>query len=71
VLEVVKSMEKAHGGPIKHEIADRRKGDVGRIVANVQKAKKVLGWEPVRNLDKMCEDALRFTNFRYKLQPKA
>ena len=47
-------MQKAYGKPIKHQMAERRKGDVGRIVASVNKAKKVLGWEPVRNLDKMC-----------------
>ncbi len=47
-------MEKAFGGEIKHEIVDRRKGDVARIVANNQKAKNVLKWEPKRDLDRMC-----------------
>lgn len=47
-------MQKAYGKPIKHQISERRKGDVAKIVANASKAKKVLGWEAHRDLDKMC-----------------
>lgn len=39
----------------------RRAGDSTRLVGNVDKARRNLGWSPVRNLPKQIEDALRWT----------
>lgn len=39
---------------------ERRPGDIDICYADASKAKKELGWEAVRNIDKMCEDAWRW-----------
>lgn len=55
VLEVVETFEKVTGINLKYKIGKRRPGDITRIYAEVNKAKKVLGWETKLTL----EDALR------------
>lgn len=53
VLEVINAFEKYNGIPIKHEIVDRRPGDVEKIYADVSKANKLLGWEAKYELKEM------------------
>ncbi|MBW8049538.1 MAG: UDP-glucose 4-epimerase GalE [Cytophagales bacterium] len=55
VLEVVETFEKVTGLNLKYKIGKRRQGDITKIYAEVNKAKKVLGWETKLTL----EDALR------------
>lgn len=45
VLEIIEACRKVTGHPIPAEIAPRRPGDPAMLVAHVEKAKAVLGWE--------------------------
>lgn len=60
VLEIIKSFEKACGKKIPYKITSRRPGDIDMCYADPTKAKEELGWEAVRGIDKMCEDAWRW-----------
>ncbi|MDR0983951.1 MAG: UDP-glucose 4-epimerase GalE [Ruminococcus sp.] len=60
VLEIIKAYEKASGLTIPYEIAQRRSGDIAVSLADVKKAKDLLGFEAEYGLDKMCEDAYNF-----------
>ena len=60
VIEMVKSFEKASGKKIPYSINPRRVGDIATCYADASKAKKELGWEAVRGLEKMCEDSWRW-----------
>ena len=60
VLDIVKGFEKAVGKPIPYTIKPRRPGDIATCYADPSLAKKELGWEAVRDLDKMCEDSWRW-----------
>ncbi len=61
VLEVVKAYEKACGREIKFNITERRAGDIAVSYAETTLAKKLLGWEAKRDIDKMCADSWNFT----------
>ena len=41
---------------VPYVIAARREGDVARLVADNTKTKKLLNWEPKRNIEDMCID---------------
>lgn len=60
VLDIIKSFEKACGKKIPYKITPRRPGDIDMCYADPAKAKEELGWEAVRDIDKMCEDAWRW-----------
>lgn len=60
VLEIIHNFEKACGKKIPYNITDRRPGDIDMCYADPGKAKKELGWEAKRDIDKMCEDAWRW-----------
>jgi UDP-glucose 4-epimerase len=60
VLEVVRSFEAACGRAIPFEIVARRPGDVAMCFADVSRARELLGWQALRDLDAMCVDAWRW-----------
>lgn len=60
VLEIIHNFEKACGKEIPYKITKRRPGDIDMCYADPEKAKKELGWEAKRDIDKMCEDAWRW-----------
>ncbi len=61
VLEVIRAVEKAQGGPVKHRLVSRRAGDPAGIVAGAQKVRDVLGWQPKYNdLDLIVQSALNW-----------
>jgi len=60
VLDVVQAFEKASGRKVPYKIVDRRAGDVASVYADPSYAKKVLGWEATRNINKMCEDSWKW-----------
>ncbi len=60
VLETVKAFEKASGKKIPYKIVKRRPGDIAVNYADPLLAKKELGWEAKRDIDKMCEDTWRW-----------
>lgn len=53
--EVVETVSKVVKKPIDYVYGPRREGDPAKIVASIEKAKKVLNWEPVNNLEAMIE----------------
>lgn len=60
VLDIIHNFEKACGKELPYKIVDRRPGDIDICYADCTKAKQELGWEAVRSIDKMCEDAWRW-----------
>ena len=57
VLEIVANFEKAVGKKIPYVIAGRRAGDIPVSYAKIDKAKELLGWEPVHTIEDMCRDS--------------
>lgn len=64
VLEVVKGFEKALGAPLNYVIGAARHGDVAKLVANIDKGTKELGWKVTKSLDDMCRDSVIFITRR-------
>lgn len=60
VLEVLHAAEKASGVRIPYRIAPRRPGDIAVCYADVEKAKRELGWEAKYSLEDMCRDSWNF-----------
>jgi len=46
VLDVIKAVERASGGPVNHKLVPRRAGDPAAIIAGADQVRKVLGWQP-------------------------
>lgn len=57
VLEVIKSAEKALSRSISYKFASRRAGDSFALVTSNEKAKEILGWQPMKSLSEILEDA--------------
>ena len=57
VLEVVKAAEIALGRKINFKFVDRRAGDSYALVTSNKIAKEILGWQPVKSLANILEDA--------------
>lgn len=66
VLEVVRAFEKASGKKVPYRIAPRRAGDIATSYADAAKAKELLHWQAVRNIDQMCADAWNFAQQNIK-----
>ena len=49
VLEVIEATRKVTGKPIPYHVEAPRPGDPAKLVADAQKAKSVLGWEPLKS----------------------
>jgi UDP-glucose 4-epimerase len=60
VLEMVGAFEKASGRPIPYKIAPRRKGDVARSLASVERAERLLGWKAHLDITDICETTWRW-----------
>lgn len=56
VLDVVKAFEKATGMKIPYEITARRPGDIDECYADVNYAKKEIGFVAKYNMEDMCRD---------------
>ncbi|MBO7689947.1 MAG: UDP-glucose 4-epimerase GalE [Clostridia bacterium] len=71
VKEVVERAREVTGHPIPAEVAPRRAGDPGTLVASSEKAQTVLGWKPeFADLGTIIETAWRWHE-HYKGEPKA
>ena len=57
VLEVVKAAKIALGREINFKFADKRAGDSYALVTSNKIAKEILGWQPVKSLANILEDA--------------
>ncbi len=59
VLEVIRAVEKAHGGPVNANLVPRRAGDPAAIVAGADRVRDILGWTPqYEDLDTIVSSAL-------------
>jgi len=59
VKELVNTSIDVVGKEFNYEIGKRRKGDPGNLVASNEKAKKVLGWEPEKDIKDMLESTYK------------
>ena len=66
VREVLSAVERVVGRPVPVTEAERRSGDPAVLVAAIDRAAQVLGWQPQRTLDQMVADAWEFVSFRQK-----
>ena len=57
VLELVNTYQKVNKVNIRYRFCERRKGDVPFLVADNSLAKRLLNWEPKRDLNNMCLDS--------------
>ncbi len=57
VMEIIKKVEEVTGLPVNYEVAERREGDPGVLVADNTKASTVLGWEPKYSLEEIITHA--------------
>jgi len=57
VLEVVMAAEVALGRKINFKFADKRAGDSCALVTSNKIAKEILGWQPIKSLANILEDA--------------
>jgi UDP-glucose 4-epimerase len=60
VFEILTTAKKVCGREIPYEIGQRRDGDPETLVAEIDKAKEILGWKPILNLEHMVRDAYEF-----------
>lgn len=60
VFEVLKQFQKSNHMLLSSKVGEQRAGDLAECVGSSEKAKKVLGWEPIHTLDDMCCDAWKF-----------
>jgi UDP-glucose 4-epimerase len=60
VREIIEAVKKASGKDFKVTETDRRPGDPAKLIANNQKAKQVLGWEPKYGLEEIIESAWKW-----------
>ena len=62
VLEVVEAYKKASNKNVPYVIVDRRPGDIATCYADTSKAKKLLGFEAMYDIERMCLDSFRFND---------
>ncbi len=60
VLQLVKAFEHASGRKVPYQIDPRRPGDVALCYADPTKARELLHWQAVRDLETMCRDTWRW-----------
>tara|TARA_A100001388_G_C28774674_1_gene506445 strand:+ start:1614 stop:2675 length:1062 start_codon:yes stop_codon:yes gene_type:complete len=57
VLELIHIFEKVNNISIPYKFASRRSGDIEYSVADNLQAKKLLNWEPNKDIEDMCKDS--------------
>lgn len=58
--QVITETARIAGRPVPHTVGARRPGDSPRLVGNIEKAQRELGWYPKRDLGVQIEDTLRW-----------
>ncbi len=58
VREVLREVERATGKPVPHAVGPRRAGDPERLVADISRARTVLGFAPAHGLPRIVDDAV-------------
>lgn len=57
VLEVIQTFERVNQVPVPYQISSRRPGDIASCYADVEKAKRLFGWQTQKTLEDMCRDS--------------
>lgn len=60
VFDIINAFEKVIGKKINYDIVGRREGDMAENYANIEKAKKILNWEPIFDINDMCESSWKW-----------
>ena len=60
VLDLIRIFEETCGVHVPYAFADRRPGDVTRLIADAGLVEKMWGWRPARDLATIFEDSWRF-----------
>ncbi|MBR5488800.1 MAG: UDP-glucose 4-epimerase GalE [Firmicutes bacterium] len=60
VLELVNAFQKVNGIELPYVVGPRRDGDLPAFWADAAKAKELLGWEAVHNVEDMCRSSWQF-----------
>jgi UDP-glucose 4-epimerase len=60
IREIVAAIERTTGAAVPYRIGPRRAGDSPRLVANIGKAGRVLGWRPRYQLEDIISSAAQF-----------
>lgn len=60
VFDIINAFEEVIEKKIPYKIIERRPGDIDESIADIDKAKKLLGWYPKHNLKKMCSDSWKW-----------
>jgi UDP-glucose 4-epimerase len=66
VLEIVKKVREVTGVKFNLEKTQPRQGEYAKMIASIEKAKKILGWEPKRKI----EDSVKSLVLWYKKHPQ-
>ncbi|MGN8842507.1 UDP-glucose 4-epimerase GalE [Niallia sp. HCP3S3_B10] len=56
VLEIIENFENIIGDKIPYKIVGRRSGDIDISFADISKAREFLNWEPIKDIQEMCQD---------------
>jgi UDP-glucose 4-epimerase len=68
VLEAIHAFEKVAETRLNYAIGPRRPGDVVAIYANLDKATRILGWTPQRDIDDIMRTAWEWEKIRVHIQ---
>jgi UDP-glucose-4-epimerase GalE len=60
VRQAIAETTRLAGCPVLHTVGNRRPGDSPKLVGDIAKAKRALGWTPTRDLAVQIEDTLRW-----------
>jgi len=60
VKQIISETTRIAGRDVPHSIGPRRPGDSPKLVGDITKAKRELGWQPTRDLATQIEDTLRW-----------
>jgi UDP-glucose-4-epimerase GalE len=60
VKQVIAETSRIAGRTVPHQVGPRRPGDSPKLVGDIAKAVRELGWQPTRNLAVQIEDTLRW-----------
>lgn len=58
VMEIINKVEELSDKKVKYVVKGRREGDAVKLVADYRRAKEVLDWEPIYNLDDVVRSVL-------------
>lgn len=60
VLELVQTFERINNLKIEYKFVGRRAGDLAEYYADITKARKELGFSPIKTIEDMCKDSWNF-----------